>query len=135
MTPGQARRQARKNALRLEEAMEKLQSLAKSIERCEKSIVELQEAMTEVNQKHQNRQTTRDDVNYLEDVLRCARKKLAWEEQMESISKRIPEALAAISDVMNDPNLNPPQETRELALQLLQNVQASMVRLEQAKAS
>lgn len=133
MTPAKSRRLARKSALRQQELVESLESLAKSIGRADTMIIELKDQMEAVNAKHANRKTTADDIDYLEDLLRCARKKLAWEQQMAKLSKRIPEVLEEVSAVMNDPVAPPADETRVVVVQLLQNVQQSMARLEQAK--
>ena len=133
MTPGQARRLARKSALRQQAVVEDLQALAKSIGRADELIMELKADMETVNAKHQDRKTTVEDIAYLEDLLRCARKKLAWEKHMASLSKRIPEVLESVTAVMNDPVAPPPDETRVVVVQLLQHVQQSMSRLEVAK--
>ena len=133
MTPGQARRLARKSALRQQGLIEDLQALARSIEKAEAMIVGLKEQMEAVNAKHETRKTTGDDIAYLEDLLQCARKKLAWEKQMAALSKRIPEILEEVTAVMNDPVAGPSDETRVIVVQLLNNVQQSMARLEVAK--
>jgi hypothetical protein len=135
MTPGQARRLARKSALRQQEVVEGLQAVASSIEKADEMIASLKTQMEEVNARHQDRKTTSDDIAYLEDLLRCARKKLAWEKQMASLSKKIPEVLAAVTSVMNDPATPPTDQTRAVVMGLLQNVQQSMARLEQAKGA
>ena len=133
MTPGQARRLARKAALRQQEVVEALEGLANSIGKADTMITELKDQMEAVNAKHAHRKTTADDIAYLEDLLKCARKKLAWEQQMAKLSKRIPEVLEEVSAVMNDAVSPPPDETRVSVVKLLQNVQQSMARLEQAK--
>jgi hypothetical protein len=135
MTPGQARRLARKSALRQQEVVDGLQAVASSIEKADEMITSLKTQMDEVNARHQDRKTTSDDIAYLEDLLRCARKKLAWEKQMASLSKKIPEVLAAVTSVMNDPAMPPSDQTRAVVMGLLQNVQQSMARLEQAKGA
>lgn len=126
---------AQKSALLQREVLEELESLVKSIDRSEKMITELKAEMEEVKVKHQDRKTTRDDIAYLEDLLACAKKKLAWEKLLESLQKRTPAVLAKVSEVVNDPNNPPAEQTRANILQSLQNVQASMQRLEQAKVS
>ena len=135
MTPGQARRLARKSALRQKEVLEELHAVAKAITRSEGMVIELKAQMEAANTDHQDRKTTSDDIAYLEALLRCARKKLAWENQMASISKRIPEVLALISEVMNDSANPPTDDTRAIVVGLLQTVQDSMSRLELAKVS
>ena len=133
MTPGKARRIARKAALRQLEVVEALEALANSIGKADTMINELKEQMEAVNAKHEHRKTTAEDIAYLEDLLGCARKKLTWEQQMAKLSKRIPEVLEIVSSVMNDPESAPSDETRVAVVQLLHKVQESMVRLEQAK--
>lgn len=126
---------AQKSALLQRELLEELEALVKSIDRSEKMITELKAEMEEVKVKHQDRQTTRDDIAYLEDLLACAKKKLAWEKLLESLQKRTPAVLAKVSEVVNDPKNPPAEQTRANILQCLQNVQVSMQRLEQAKVS
>ena len=47
-----------------------------------------------MNLKHKSQSTTRENIEYLEDLLKCAKKKLAWEKQMENVAKRTPIVLA-----------------------------------------
>src|SRR5687768_10601224 len=101
MTPAQARRLAKKAALRQQELVEELQAVAHSIEKVDGMIVALKDDMEAVNAKHASRKTTTEDIAYLEDLLRCARKKLAWEQHMAKLSKRIPEVLQNVTSVMN----------------------------------
>ena len=126
---------AQKSALLQRELLDELEALVKSIDRSEKMITELKTEMEEVKAKHQDRKTTRDDIAYLEDLLACAKKKLAWEKLLESLQKRTPAVLSKVSEVINDPNNPPADQTRANILQCLQNVQVSMQRLEQAKVS
>ncbi|RYD62038.1 MAG: hypothetical protein EOP84_35005 [Verrucomicrobiaceae bacterium] len=126
---------AQKSALLQREVLEELDSLVKSIDRSEKMITELKAEMEEVNAKHQERKTTRDDIAYLEDLLACAKKKLAWEKLLESLQKRTPILLQKVSQVINDPQNPPADQVRGSILQSLQGVQAAMERLEQAKIS
>src|SRR5437762_2781060 len=53
-----------------------LQEIVNDIERSEKTITSLKSDLDEVNAKHASRQTTQDDIHYLEDLLSCAKKKL-----------------------------------------------------------
>ncbi|MHA3772182.1 hypothetical protein ACXR0O_11650 [Verrucomicrobiota bacterium sgz303538] len=126
---------AQKSALLQREVLSELEALVKSIDRGEKMITELKEEMEAVNAKHQDRKTTRDDIAYLEDLLTCAKKKLAWEKLMESLKKRTPEVMAKVSGVINDPKNPAGEETRANILQSLQKIQAAMERLDQAKVS
>jgi|AGTN01.1.fsa_nt_gi hypothetical protein len=133
MSSGKNQRLARKTALLQQAVLHELQSLVKSIERGENLLAELKDDTTAMNQKHQHRRTTREDIAYLEDLLKCARKKLAWEKQMENVAKRTPVVLAQISSVMNDTRFPPEDSLRAQVVQLLQSVQTAMTRLEVAK--
>ena len=135
MSSGKNRKLAHKSALLQQAVVHELQSLVKTIERGETLLAELKAETEAMNVKHQDRKTTRDDIAYLEDLLKCAKKKLAWEKQMEAVAKRTPVTLAQVSSVMNDA-INPPDEsTRETVLELLKTVQMAMNRLEVAKAT
>lgn len=133
MSSGKSQRLARKTALLQQAVLHELQSLVKTIERGETLLAELKEETTAMNVKHQHRQTTREDIAYLEDLLKCAKKKLAWEKQMESVAKRTPVVLAQVSSVMNDAKYPPSDETRAQVVAFLQSVQTAMTRLEIAK--
>ena len=115
------------------EMIGELQSLAESIERGEKMIMELKSELEEVGRRHESRSTTQEDIAYLEDLLACAKKKLVWEKKMATLQKRTPELLETMAALINDP-INPPTEAmREAIVLALQQVQAAMQRLEQAK--
>jgi hypothetical protein len=115
--------------------LEELAALVKSIERAETLLAELKQDTEEMNAKHQHRHTTREDIAYLEDLLKCAKKKLAWEKQMEGVAKRTPEVLAKVATTMND-TLNPPaDQLRTTTLEFLQSVQTAMSRLDAAKST
>lgn len=133
MASSKALKLAHKSALLQRDLLVELGSLVKSIERGEKMISELKEELEAVNLTHQNRRTTREDIAYLEDLLRCAKKKLAWEKQMEALSRRTPSVLAQVTGVMNDTRNPPAEETRSHVLASLQKVQDAMERLEKAK--
>jgi chromosome segregation ATPase len=133
MTPGQAKRLARKSALLQAEMLQELQGLVQSIERCRESIATLKVQMEEVNTTHKDRKTTAEDIAYLEDLLKCGRKKLDWEKQMASIAKRTPEVLTKVTNVMNDSTNPPSNEVRDMAVKLLTLVQEGMTRLGEAK--
>ena len=110
-----------------------LQALVKDIERCEKTVQGLKGELQEVNQRHANRSTTQDDIGYLEDLLSCARKKLVWEKQIGSLQKRTPELMQRVEALVNHPNSNPDEETRNALMSSLTEVQASMRRLNEVK--
>jgi predicted RNase H-like nuclease (RuvC/YqgF family) len=126
-------KEAEKNAVKQLQVIEELNSLVKDIERCEKSIVDLRNELEAVNQKHAARKTTREDIAYLEDLLKCANKKLTWEKHMASLKKRTPELLERITKLMNDPEAPPSDAIRAGMLQALQGVSAAMERLEKVK--
>jgi hypothetical protein len=110
-----------------------LQALVKDIERCEQSTQTLKAELESVNLRHANRQTTQDDIHYLEDLLKCARKKLVWEKQMASLQKRTPDLMSRVETVVNHPQSNPDESTRNTLLESLKNVQTSMHRLQSIK--
>jgi len=110
-----------------------LETLVNDLERCEQTITHLKTELEGVNVKHQGRQTTRDDIAYLQDLLRCANKKLAWEKQMMSLQKRTPEVMERMSKIVNDPMTPADNETRGAMLDALQRVQTAMERLQGAQ--
>lgn len=124
---------AQKVADQQRELVPELETLVRDIERCEKAIVQLKTDLEEVNAKHAGRQTTQDDVNYLEDLLACAKKKLVWEKQMASLQKRTPMLMERLEGLVNHPESSPDEGTRNSLLGALQNVQAAMGRLQNAK--
>ena len=130
-----AKKLLRKSNVLQGEMLEELQALVKSIERAETLLAELKQDTEEMNAKHQHRRSTREDIAYLEDLLKCAKKKLAWEKQMEAVAKRTPEVLAKVSVAMNDETNPPPENVRSTTLALLQSVQGAMARLDAAKSA
>lgn len=130
-----ARKLLHKSNVLQAEMLEELQSLVKSIERGETLLAELKLDTEEMDAKHQHRRSTREDIAYLEDLLKCAKKKLAWEKQMETVAKRTPEVLAKVSTAMNDTTNPPADDVRTTTLALLQSVQGAMARLDAAKAA
>jgi len=110
-----------------------LNAIVKDIERCEKTMTDLQRELAEANSKHQGPRNTRDDISYLSALLGCARKKLAWEKQLASLQKRTPAILEQLTALLDDPSTPPPEQTRLEMLQALQKVQAAMERLKAAK--
>jgi len=110
-----------------------LQALVKDIERCEATIHALKIELEEVNKRHANRQGTQEDIHYLEDILKCARKKLVWEKQMASLQKRTPDLMSRVETVVNHPQSNPDESTRTSMMESLKNVQAAMQRLQGVK--
>ncbi len=124
---------AEKNAVQQLQVIEELNTLVKDIERCEKSIVDLRSELEKVNQTHAGRKTTREDIAYLEDLLKCANKKLTWEKHMTSLKKRTPDLLERMTKLINDPQAPPSDEIRAGMLRALQGVSAAMERLEHVK--
>ena len=115
------------------EVISEINTLVKDIERCEKTITDLKTELELVNEKHKNRTTTREDIDYLTDLLKCANKKLTWEKHMASLQKRTPALLEKMSRILNDPKVPPADETRAAMLNALQGVQAAMERLQAVK--
>ena len=124
---------AEKSLAQQQQVIAELDLLVKDIERCEKSILDLKSELETVNQKHQARKTTRDDIAYLEDLLKCAHKKLTWEKQIASLKRRTPVLLQRMSALINDVQTPPAEEIRAGMLRALQRVQAAMERLENVK--
>jgi hypothetical protein len=137
MSSSRTKKLLRKSTLLQAEALEELEALVKGIERAETLLAELKRDTEAMNAHHQQkeRRSTREDIAYLEDLLKCARKKLAWETQMEKLATRTPEVLASVSKVMNDEQNPPPDDLRVSVLELLQKVQTAMGRLDAAKAA
>ena len=126
---------AEKAAREQREVILQLNALVKDIERCEKTIAGLRIELDAVNAKHQGRNSTREDIAYLTDLLECAKKKLAWEKQMASLQRRTPAILETMTRLMNDPQAPPAVQTRADMLQALQAIQAAMERLNQVKVN
>lgn len=115
------------------EVIRELETLVKDIERAENTITTLKTELEEVNVKHQGRKTTRDDIAYLTDLLRCANKKLAWEKQIASLQKRTPAIMERMAQLINNPSSPTDNAARTAMLGSLQKVQASMERLQGVK--
>ncbi len=126
-------RLAQKSLTQQREALLELEAYAKSIDRGDQMIADLKIQMEGVAIKHKDRKTTVDDIAYLEDLLRCARKKVAWEKKMESLRKGAQIIFEKVSKVINDPTNPPNEQTRANILQSLQNVKSSMERLDKAQ--
>ena len=126
-------KQAQRLGTQQRQVVNELETLVKDIERCELTITQLKTELEAVNAKHQGRKTTREDIAYLQDLLRCANRKLAWEKQMASLQKRTPEIMERMSTIVNDPSTPADQETRSAMLDALQRVQTAMQRLQGAQ--
>ncbi|HLX69329.1 MAG TPA: hypothetical protein VKV04_06850 [Verrucomicrobiae bacterium] len=124
---------AEKSVILQREVVTELNTLVRDIERCEKTIVDLQNELNEVNAKYPSPRTTRQDIAYLTDLLKCANKKLGWEKQIASMQKRTPSTLERMARLLNDPKNPPEDEMRVNMLRALQGVQAAMERLQNMK--
>lgn len=133
MTTPKDLKEAARIAQQQRAAVEELQVLGQDIERCERSIVTLRLELESVNAKHARRQSTQEDIHYLEDLLACAKRKLVWEKQMGSLQKRTPELMQRLEELVNHPLSNPDESLRESIMTALRQVQASMKRLNDAK--
>jgi hypothetical protein len=109
-----------------------LNAIVKDIERSEKFIVALNRDLQEVNTRFKGPRTTRDDVAYLTGLLECAKRKLAWEKQINSLQKRTPELMERMAAILHDPKAPPTAEVRDELLRSLQAIQAAMERLQHA---
>jgi hypothetical protein len=125
---------AEKNVSLQQQVVAELNTLVRDIERCEKTILGLQSELNAVNVKYPTPRTTRQDIAYLADLLKCAHKKLAWEKQIASMQKRTPATLERMAQLLNDPKNPPADEMRANMLQALRGVQAAMERLQSMKA-
>lgn len=126
-------KQAQKSVVLQRQVVSELNTLVQDIERCEKTIVELQNELAAVNEKYPSPRTTRQDIAYLTDLLKCANRKLAWEKQIASMQKRTPATLEKMAELLNDPKNPPPDDMRTEMLRALQGVQAAMERLQNMK--
>ena len=115
------------------DVIRELETLVKDIERAENTITTLKAELEAVNVKHAGRKSTREDIAYLQDLLRCANRKLAWEKQIASLQKRTPTIMERMSRLINDPSSPGDNSAREAMLASLQKVQASMERLQGVK--
>jgi small-conductance mechanosensitive channel len=128
-------RLAAKSAVQQQQIISELNALVKDIERCDKTILALQSELAAVNSKYPAQRTTQEDVAYLTDLLKCAKKKLGWEKQIASLQKRTPRILQDMSRLLNDPDSPPSEEMRAEMLRALQGVQGAMERLQSLKAN
>jgi hypothetical protein len=124
---------AEKSIVLQQEVVSELNTLVRDIERCEKTIMDLQAELAVVNSKYPSPRTTRQDVGYLTDLLKCANKKLAWEKQIASMQKRTPATLEKMAELLNDLKNPPADAMRGEMLRALYGVQAAMARLQNMK--
>lgn len=133
MNPPKDFKLAAKIAAQQKELIVELQSIVKDIERAERTVNDLHADLQEVNVKHGNRSTTQDDINYLEELLACAKRKLVWEKHIASLQKRTPALMQRVEELVNHPLSDPDEETRRSMLEAVQNVQGALQRLNSAK--
>jgi len=133
MSLGKQYKLAEKAALQQRQVVGELESLVKSIDRCEKTVTQLKNELEAVQAKYQTRTSTQEEIAYLTDLLKCANKKLNWEKQIASLQKKTPAILDDVTRVINDVKNPPSDEMRTSMLRALQLVQASMQRLEKVK--
>lgn len=124
---------AEKSVTLQQQVVAELNTLVRDIERCENTILDLQNELNAVNTKYPTPRTTRQDIAYLTDLLKCANKKLAWEKLISSMQKRTPATLERMAQLLNDPRNPPADEMRANMLRALQGVQAAMERLQSMK--
>jgi|SRR6516164_450720 hypothetical protein len=124
-----------KTAANQRQVILELNSIVKDIERSEKIILVLNQELQALNSKYQGQRTTREDVAYLTGLLECAKRKLAWEKQINSLQKRTPLLMEKMSSIINDPKGPPPAQVQEQMMQALRSIQAAMERLQSANTS
>ena len=112
-----------------------LNALVKDINRCEIIVTDLKKELEDAHLKHKDRNSTREEIDYLTDLLKVANKKLVWEKQMGSLQKRTPLILERLAKLVNDPNIPAEDPGRLAMLQALQQVQGAMERLQNVKVS
>lgn len=135
MSLGKQYKLAEKAAFQQRQVVAELESLVKSIDRCEKTVTDLKNELEAVQARYQTRRSTQEEIAYLTELLKCANKKLSWEKQIASLQKKTPAVLEDVTRVMNDPKNPPAEEVRASMLHALQLVKASMERLEQVKTA
>ncbi len=128
-------KQAVKAVAHQQRLLSELDALVKSVERCEKTTIELKTEMEAVNSKHQNRKTTEEDIAFLTDLLKCANKKLGWEKQIASLKKKTPIMLQEMVEILNDAENPPEGQMRAAMLERLQTVQGALARLDRVKTA
>lgn len=126
-------RLAEKSAAQQQQVVLQLNALVKDIERCDKTIITVQSELTAINAKYPAPRSTQQDVAYLTDLLKCAKKKLGWEKQIASLQKRTPIILETVSRLLHDSQNPPGEDMRAEMLRALQGLQTAMERLQSLK--
>src|ERR1051326_8887266 len=120
---------AQKSLSQQQQVISELDAVIKDIDRAEKTITDLQTELAAATARYPSPRTTRQDVDYLTELLRCANKKLAWEKQIASLQKRTPALLDRLFALIDDP-VNPPNDkARAESLRVLDGVRDAMERL------
>jgi hypothetical protein len=122
-----------KSVAQQQHVIAELNGIIRDIERCERTITDLQAELLAINTKYQGPRDTRQDIEYLSGLLACAKKKLAWEKNLASLQKRTPEVLEEMGRLLNDPKNPPADAARNEMLRALQGVQSAMERLQNVK--
>ena len=123
-------KQAGKAVVEQKQVLVELTALARQIERCAETIQALQTELAAVNARYPAQRTTREDIAFLTDLLKCANKKLGWEKQIASLKKRAPAIMETMSSLLHDEKNPPAEQIRLEMLQSLRAVQAAMERLQ-----
>jgi hypothetical protein len=123
-------KQQRRIASHHQEAVEELEGILKGIERSEELITSLRIEMDAVNEKYPAQRTTQQDVDFLTDLLACAKKRLLLEKQIENLKKRVPAVLERVSKVITDRKAPPSAEMQNGLLEMLTRVQHAMEHLD-----
>jgi hypothetical protein len=121
---------AQVRAAERQKTLEELNQLAEDIGRCERTISSVMTELNTVNLKYKGPRTTRDDVEYLTDLLDCAKKKLAWEKQITSLKKRAPDLLESMTRLLTDKEYPPADSVKDEMLRALQAIQGALERLQ-----
>jgi len=121
---------AEKSAAEQRELVLELNNILKEIERGETTITALKADLESINNRYKGPRSTRQDVEYLTELLACAKRKLNWEKHLASLQKRTPSALERMTRLLADPKNPPAEEVRTEMLRVLQAIQAAMEKLQ-----
>jgi hypothetical protein len=122
-------KQAEKSVQQQRKVVQELSKIVEDIQRCEQAVIDLQTELTAANAKYPSPRSTRQDIDYLTELLRCANKKLVWEKSLASLQKRTPVVLQELMRLMSDTQ-NPPDDTMKVQMMgAFQALQAAMEKL------
>jgi len=124
---------AQRVAQQQQEIISELRDIVTDMNRCESTITTLKQDLQEVNARFAERKSTQDDIQYLEGLLACAKRKLVWEKHMASLQKRTPALMERVEMLVNHPESNPDEKLQKDLLESVKSVQAAMNRLQEAK--